>query len=244
MSLYPECKTQEISQERKKELLAICEKLKDLTGGAAACDDALTQLGYIRTAMDPKIKPYFPHKGRAVGLAYTLRGCNVPGFIPGHDEVRDVVDLEYMENMEPGYFLAYGTECSSRGTIIGDVISTLAESRGVVGAVCDGSIRDLERIEPLKFLPVGATATPATGEGAVLWSEYNCIVQVGGVWIEPFDILYGDMDGVIVIPKHLAERVYELAKEICDKEDAIKADFLKYRDMKLLDIFARHKRRP
>lgn len=244
VSLYPETTTQEVSEKRRNELRAMCKKFLELTGGAAAVDDALTSLGYPRTAMNSTIQPYFPDKGRLCGLAYTIRGVNVPGLPPGTKEVRETVDVEYYDGVQEGYVLAYGTDTADRGTIIGDVISTFCASRGAVGAVCDGPIRDLERIKPLDFLPFGKGANPISGEGQVLWVEYNCIVQIGGVWVEPFDILYGDMDGMVVIPKHLAEQAYDIAKELCDKEDAIKADFLKYRDKKLLEIFGQHERRP
>lgn len=244
ISLYPEIKTQEVTPERKKQLLDICEKLLQLTGGVAACSDVLDFLGFRRSTMDGTIKPYFPEKGRLCGLAYTIRGANVPGLPPGTKEVRETVDVEYYDGIQPGYVLTYGTVTGPRTTIIGDVISTFASSRGAVGAVCDGPIRDLERIKPLDFLPFGNTAEPLSGEGRILWIEYDCIVQVGGVWVEPYDIIYGDMDGVVVIPKQYAEIVLEKGKQICDKEDAIKASFLKHRDMKLLDIFAMHDRRP
>src|SRR5918996_1518443 len=75
-SLYPDVKTQYLSRDQKLELLTICDELKALSGGSAACADALDFLGYRRTAMDPAIKPYFPDKGRMCGLAYTIRGAN------------------------------------------------------------------------------------------------------------------------------------------------------------------------
>ena len=243
ISLYPETKTQDVSAGRKKELLEICEGLKKLTGGSAACSDILDFKGYPRSAMAPEIKPFFPDKGRMCGLAYTIRGANVPGLPPKTEEVRETVDVEYYDNIEPGYVLAYGTDVADRGTIVGDVISTLASSKGAIGCVVDGPLRDLERIRPLNFLPFGPSACPVSGEGRALWIEFNCIVQVGGVWIEPFDIIYGDMDGVVVIPKHLAEDVLKEAQVICDKEDAMKKTFEEHPEMKLLDVFEMHNRR-
>lgn len=244
ISLYPEIKTQEVTPERKKQLLGLCEEFKKLTGGTACCSDALDYLGYKRSAMNLNIKPYFPDKGKLCGIAYTIRGANVPGLPPETKEIRETVDVEYYNNIEPGYVLVYGTDVADRGTTIGDVISTFASSRGAVGAISDGPIRDLERIYPLDFIPFGPSASPVSGEGRLLWIEYNCIVQVGGIWLEPFDIIFGDRDGVVVIPKGLAEKVLEIAKDICKKEDRIKEDFLKYRDKKLLEIFEINKRRP
>jgi 4-hydroxy-4-methyl-2-oxoglutarate aldolase len=243
VSIYPEVQTQNVSRQRKAELLAMCDEFKALTGGSAACADALDFLGYRRASMGPEIKPFFPDKGRMCGLAYTIRGCNVIGLPPVSEEVREVVDVEYYDSIEPGYVLMYGTHTAEGGTIVGDVISTIASMKGAVGCVCDGPVRDLERIKPLNFLPFGPSAAPPSGEGRVLWIEYNCIIQVGGVWVEPFDIVFGDMDGVVIIPKHLAEQVLARAKEICDKEDAIKADYVRNPNQRLYDLFKRHNRR-
>jgi regulator of RNase E activity RraA len=243
ISLYSDVKTPLVSRERRRELLALCDELKALTGGAAACADALDFLGYRRCSMDATIRPFFPDKGRMCGLAYTIRGANVPGLPPDSEEVREVVDVEYYDAIEPGYVLMYGTSAADRGTIVGDVISTIASAKGALGCVADGPIRDLERIKPLNFLPFGPSASPVSGEGRVLWIEYNCIVQVGGVWVEPFDIVYGDMDGVVVIPKSLARDVLARAKQICDAEDAIKADFSHNPNQRLYDLFLRHNRR-
>ena len=245
VSLYPETKTQEVTPQRKKELLALCEEFKKLTGGVACCADALDFLGFRNCVMSTNIKPYTPEKGRLCGLAYTIRGLNITGLPKDTAEVREVVDVEYYDNIEPGYVITYGTDIEATGAaIIGDVLSTFAASRGAVGAVIDGPIRDIERIAPLDFITFGHGIHPVSGEGRVLWIEYNCITQVGGVWVEPFDILFGDNDGVIVIPKHLAKKVLEMAKDICNKEDAIKADFFKHPEMKMFEVFDLHNRRP
>ncbi len=243
VSLYPEVKSQEVTPQRKRELLALCEQIKALGGGSAACSDALDALGFRRSTMDAEISPYFPDKGRMCGLAYNIRGANVTGLPPGTKEVRETVDVEYYDGIEPGHVLMYGTRMGDRGTIVGDCIANIASAKGAVGCVSDGPIRDLERLRPLDFLPFGPSVSPVSGEGRVLWIEYNCIVQVGGVWVEPFDIIFGDMDGVVVIPKHLAEEVLAKAEEMFAAEDAIIQDFLKNPNEKLLDLFERHNRR-
>ena len=243
ISLYPETTTQVLTPEREKELLEWCEKIKSLPGGTASCSDALDQQGFPRCAMDPYIKPFFPDKGRMCGLAYTLRGSNITGLPPGSPEVRETVDADFYDNVRPGYVLTYGTECSDRGTVFGDVICTYATSKGAVGAVAEQPVRDLERIRPLNFLPFGRTACPVDGTGRVLWIEYNCIIQVGGVWVEPFDVIFGDMDGVVVIPKHLAQKTYELAKLVAEKEDGMKYDFEHNKHLSMLAVFKKNKRR-
>ena len=243
ISLYPETTSQELTPEREQELLAWCKKIKTLSGGTASCSDALDQLGYSRCAMDWSISPRFPEKGRMCGLAYTMRGSNVTGIPSDAEEVRDTVDVEYYYGIRPGYVLTYGTECFDRGTVIGDVISTYATAKGAVGVVCDGCIRDLERIRPLNFMPFCKGAAPVDGNGRGLWIEYNCTVQVGGVWVEPFDIIFGDEDGVVVIPKHLVAQVYELAKALGEKEDGMKYDFEHNKELTFLEVLKKNDRR-
>lgn len=243
ISLYPETATQEITPEQEKELLGWCEKIKALSGGTASCSDALDQLGYHRCAMDPEIAPFFPRKGQNVWFGIHNARFQYYWLSPKMPEVRDTVDVEYYDGIRPGYVLTYGTECGDRGSTIGDVISTYASLKGAVGVVSENPIRDLERIRPLSILPFGKNACPTDGNGRFLWIEYNCIIQVGGVWVEPFDIIFGDMDGVVVIPKHLAQKTYELAKQLCEKEDGMKRDFEEHKELSFLEVLKKNGRR-
>lgn len=228
---------------KTNELRNICARLLELSGGVAACSDILDAKGYKQSVMKPHIKPCFPEKGRMCGPAYTIRGGSVPGLPSETPEVRPTVDVEYYDNIQPGTVLVYGTDLTAEGTILGDVISTFAAAKGAVGAVADGMIRDVERIRPIDFKCFSAGISPKSGEGRILWIEYDCIVQVGGVWIEPYDIIYGDSDGVVVIPKHLANEIYDEAKVICEKEANIKEEIINSPDSSILDVFTKHGRR-
>jgi regulator of RNase E activity RraA len=239
VSLYREVKIQEISDEEKRELLELCTKIKALSGGTASCSDALDRLGYRGCAMNSDIKPYFPEKGRMCGIAYALKGVNITGMIS--ETVKENVDVEYYDNIKPGYVLMFGTARGEKLTVMGDVLGTFSAAKGAVGAVTEGQIRDIERVQALPIHIFGRSASPVSGGGRVLWIEYNCTVQVGDVWIEPFDIVFGDPDGVVVIPKHTAKRVYEIASEICNKEDAMKEDIVNCKDMKLREVFDKYK---
>jgi len=226
-----------------KQLRELCGRFLALSGGVAACSDVLDAKGYKQSVMAPHIKSPFPEKGRMCGLAYTIRGGSIPGLPPKTPEVRPTVDVEFYDNIQPGVVLAYGTDLTEDGTILGDVIATVASSRGAVGAVADGLIRDVERIRPIDFNCFSAGVSPKSGEGRILWIEYDCIVQVGGVWVEPNDIIFGDSDGVVVIPKHLAKEVYDEAHLICEKEEEIKDEILNSPTTKILDAFEKHGRR-
>jgi|GEM_PF-1938823 len=240
-SLYRDVTIREITEEEKQELLELCAKIKELSGGTASCSDALDQLGYRGCTMNSDIKPYFPEKGRMCGIAYTLKGVNITGMV--QETVKENIDVEYYDNIKPGYVLMFGTERGQKLTVMGDVLGTFSAARGAVGAVTEGQVRDLERLQPLSLHVFGRSASPVAGGGRVMWLEYNCPIQVGDVWVDPFDIVFGDMDGVVVIPKHVAKQVYEIASGICEKEDAMKEDILKHKDMKLSEVFDKYKRK-
>ena len=225
------------------ELLELSQLFCDLPGGVAACSDVLDSMGYKSSVMNSRIKPCFEDKGRMCGPAYTIRGGSIPGLPPKTPEVRPTVDVEFYDGIRDGVVLAYGTELTEEGTILGDVIASIASKKGAVGAVADGFVRDLERIKGIDFNIFSAGASPKSGEGRILWIEYDCIVQVGGVWVEPFDIIFGDSDGVIVIPKHIASAVYEQAKAIGEKERAILTDLNESNELSTLELFTKHARR-
>jgi 4-hydroxy-4-methyl-2-oxoglutarate aldolase len=94
---------------------------------------------------------------------------------------------------------------------------------GGAGVVCDGNVRDTEKILELKF-PVfckGSYALDQRGRGIV--ADFRTAVQLNGLLITPGDILVGDTDGVICVPKEAAAEVFSLALEKVRKEDGVKA---------------------
>src|SRR5438105_6127296 len=97
--------------------------------------------------------------------------------------------------------------------LFGELMSITAMKRGAAGVVCDGNVRDTEKILELG-LPVfcrGSYALDQRGRGLVV--DYRVPVQLGDLRISPGDILVGDTDGVIAIPNVAADEVFSLALE-------------------------------
>jgi 2-keto-4-pentenoate hydratase/2-oxohepta-3-ene-1,7-dioic acid hydratase in catechol pathway/regulator of RNase E activity RraA len=96
---------------------------------------------------------------------------------------------------------------------VGDILGLRAQVRGAKGIVTDGAIRDSEALKNLA-IPVYYTAThPAVlGRRHVPW-ETNTTIACAGVTVQPGDIIAGDADGVVVVPRHLAEEVAHDAAE-------------------------------
>lgn len=99
--------------------------------------------------------------------------------------------------------------------IIGEIMSTLAEKKGVAGFVIDGSIRDAGAIRAGSF-PVFAAGVAHRGPYKDGPGEINCTISIDGMLVEPGDLIVADDDGVLCVP-------YEDAAEICKMTQAKKA---------------------
>lgn len=99
--------------------------------------------------------------------------------------------------------------------IIGEIMSTLAEKKGVAGFVIDGSIRDAGAIRAGSF-PVFAAGVAHRGPYKDGPGEINCTISIDGMVVEPGDLIVADDDGVLCVP-------YDQAAGICKQTEAKKA---------------------
>ena len=104
----------------------------------------------------------------------------------------------------------------------GEIMTMASRKRGCKGAVVDGGVRDTDRILAMDF-PVFCRYRTSNGmAGRFRMIDYQVPVKIGDVIIYPGDIIFGDIDGVIVIPRELAVEVLVRAEEIRDQEHGIK----------------------
>ena len=106
---------------------------------------------------------------------------------------------------QPGDVIVVDTSSSTMTAVLGDLISTKARHRGVVGFVVDGLIRDLAGIRALGDFPVFAQGVTPIGPLHRGPGEINHPVSVGGIVVFPGDIIVGDLSGVVVVPQEIAE---------------------------------------
>ena len=104
--------------------------------------------------------------------------------------------------------------------IIGDIMSSHAEARGVAGFVIYGAIRDSAEIGARRF-PVYACGVTHRGPYKNGPGEINAPIAIGGMVVHPGDIIVGDADGVVAVPLAHAEEVLALARAQLAKETAI-----------------------
>ncbi len=125
---------------------------------------------------------------------------------------------------QPGDVLVVNGGGDTTRALIGELMATRAIKRRLGGFVIDGAVRDRELIGELGLPVFARGATPAgpykNGPGRLL-----CPVAIGGVCVLPGDIILGDGDGVVVVPRAMGATVLEAAREIEKTEFAKRASY-------------------
>jgi len=149
------------------------------------------------------------------GIAYTVR-C-----YPGATYAMEHAIAEAPE----GSVLVCDAQGSEAGVMMGELMSTFAKSRGILGAVIDGAVRDIEELEALVFAMFARHITPRNGTFDQL-GDSGEIISCGGVVVRPGDVIRGDVNGVVVLQSDWLEPVTEAAEERAAWEDRVKEKVL------------------
>jgi regulator of RNase E activity RraA len=101
----------------------------------------------------------------------------------------------------------------------GEVMATTYKAFGCVGLITSGAGRDLDQVEPLKF-PCFTSGT-ISSHGYTQIVDLEVPVRVGGVWVNPGDLLHGDRNGVTTIPHVIASEVAHACADLADAESVV-----------------------
>lgn len=105
---------------------------------------------------------------------------------------------------QPGDVLVVDASGSAMTAVLGDLVSTKARHRGIAGVVVDGLIRDLPAILALGDFPVFARGVTPIGPLHRGPGEVNFPISAGGIVVHPGDVIVGDLNGVVVVPRDIA----------------------------------------
>ena len=165
-----------------------------------------------RGALDHRIKPLAPQKKPMIGIAITC-----------HCGPADNLGLfAALASARPGDVLVAATDAFTATAIVGDLFMGMARNRGVAGLVTDGMVRDLVGILGVGVPVYCAGLTPNSpvrnGPGTV-----GLPVVVGGVSVDSGDVIVGDDDGVVVIPRLQLDQVIARLGDVRAAEAALEA---------------------
>jgi len=186
-----------------KEMLARFEQL--YTG---AVNDVLREFCLLEQALPGHILPLREYKTVA-GIAFTVKSApNVK--ISGEMEFR----TEMLDDLHPDSFIIWDTSTDEKATLWGGVMTATAKGLGVKAACIDGGIRDTHQILEKDF-PIFYKYRISNGSlGRCLITHYQIPIKIGDTTIKPGDIILGDIDGVLVVPRDIAHDVLLRAEEI------------------------------
>ena len=194
----------------EKELLARYESL--YTG---AINDVMREFCLLNQALPHRIIPLRPERTVA-GIAFTVKSSpNVK--ITGEMTFRS----EMLDAMHEDAFVMWDTSLDEEATLWGGVMTATAVGKKVRAACIDGGIRDTHQILEKDF-PVFYRYRISNGSlGRCLITHYQVPIKIGNVTIKPGDIIMGDIDGVLCVPRQIAWDVLVRAEEIRENEKNI-----------------------
>jgi regulator of RNase E activity RraA len=164
------------------------------------------------------VLPLNAEHARFVGEAVTLRSIPAREDLDRVDSFQnpDHPQRKAIETVGPGQVLVLDCRGDLRAANAGAILVTRARMRGAVGVVSDGAFRDSPEIARMPF-PVFAAGRSATLSLAIHHAvDINVPIGCAGVAVFPGDILVGDEEGIVVIPRHLAA---EIAAPAANQED-------------------------
>lgn len=169
----------------------------------------------LRNTFLAGLAPLNTGDSRMVGEAFTLR------YIPAREDL-DVVEAfndydhpqrKAIESVGPGQVLVMDCRQQGRAASAGEILATRLLRRGAAGLITDGSLRDSPEIArlPLPVFTAGVSAMTNLAQHHAV--DMQVPIGCAGVPVYPGDILVGDEEGVVCIPRHLAEEVAAPAAE-------------------------------
>jgi len=173
--------------------------------------DALDRLGIAGQCLNIKpLDPRFRLTGRAYTVLYGPAG-SPPGTVG-----------DYIDDVEAGQIIVLDNGGRENATVWGDILTWLANHKKIAGTVIDGACRDTRLARELNYPIYSRSYSMRTGKDRVQVEGVNVPVNIGDARVNPGDLLRGDADGVLVIPRAHEEAVLTAAEDIDAAEHRIR----------------------
>ncbi len=210
------------------------ERIRATLQAAVLCD-VMDGLGLTAQAMRPFVRPL---DDSLILFGRARTGLFMPRYEAPAGEDPYEVEIGLVDDLRPGdvaVFACHGP--SERIAPWGELLSTAAQVRGSGGCVSDGLVRDVRQIRAMGFPVFHGGIGPMDSKGRGRMMERDVRVVCGGVAVAPGDFVFGDADGVAVIPQAAAEEVLALAFAKVAAEDRTREELLAGRSLR--DVFDR-----
>lgn len=175
---------------------------------ASVLSDCLDEAGYRDQALPARIRPLDEERAM-VGRARTAAYMEVYHVDSGQNPY--ALELQLVDSLEADEIPVFACSNAARVGPWGELLSTAAQVRGAAGALMDGCVRDVRAIRAMGFPVFHGGIAPLDSKGRGQIMAIDVPVECGGVKVRSGDLVFGDADGVVVVPAEIEDRVLALA---------------------------------
>ena len=174
--------------------------LKDIRGRlfASLLSDVLDALGCMNQAMPARIRP-LDDASIMVGRARTALFADIYEVRPDVNPYE--LEIALIDSLKPDEIPVFSCGATGRIAPWGELLSTASKGRGAAGALMDGLVRDIRAIRTMGFPVFHGGIGPLDSKGRGRIVELDVPVECAGVRVCPGDLIFGDADGVVVVPQ-------------------------------------------
>lgn len=183
----------------------------------AVLSDVLDGFGRMDQAMRPFVRP-LDEDLVLFGRARTGLYMNTYSVAEGENPYE--IEIALIDDLKKDDVAIFG--CDGPTTRIapwGELLSTASSMRGAAGCVTDGLVRDVRQIRAMKFPVFHGGIGPLDSKGRGKMMAMDVPIMCGGVMVNPGDLVFGDVDGLVIIPQDIATDVIEAALKKIDSEN-------------------------
>ena len=203
---------------------------------AAVLSDTLDSVGLMQQAMKPFMRP-LDDALQLIGRART--GLYMPMYsLPATGQNPYEVEIALVDDLAPGDVVVLACDGpTERIAPWGELLSTASVARGAAGCVTDGLVRDVKQIRAMRFPVFCGGIGPLDTKGRARMVDRDVPVMCAGVTVHPGDLVFGDVDGVVVVPQAVEQEVVRRALDKISGENQSREAL--QRGEKLADVFRR-----
>jgi len=202
----------------------------------AVLSDVLDSLGYMHQAMRPFVRP-LDEDSAIMGRARTGLWMNVFSVTEGENPYEH--EMALLDDLKPGDVAVFGCGGpTDRVAPWGELLSTAATCRGAEACVTDGLVRDVKKIRAMRFPVFHGGIGPLDSKGRAKMVAIDVPIECGGVTVRAGDVVFGDVDGVVVIPAAIADEAIAKALDKAVAENRTRDELLQGR--LLAEVYAKY----
>lgn len=200
---------------------------------SAVLADVLDGLGHRSSCLPADLRPLKP-EWRIFGRVATLSVAP----IAKEPAKPYAIELECIDALQRGDVLVATTHGDRGSALWGELLSTAARAHGAVGVIIDGLTRDAAKIVEMDYPVFAAGFSPLDSKGRLDAISHGQPLRLGDCIVHPGDWVFGDIDGIVVVPANLADQALPRALEKVRGENKVREELAKGRSVR--EVFAEY----